>query len=174
MFTEIRGKGLDVLKPFFHDPELEASVRGLSRQTDVSPRWVSETVDKLQEKDILSVEDHPTAKRITTGERFQRVKRIYNLDQLHYSGLVEELDNNLHPDAIVLFGSYEKGEDRKDSDIDIAIVNGRDFQPDLERFEQTLGREINLHVMETADSGDENFRNSLANGTVLSGFLKVV
>jgi len=174
MFTELHGKGFDVLKPFFQDPELEASVRELSRKTGVSPRWVSETVDRLQEDGILAVEEHPTAKRITVGERFQQVKQIYNLDRLQQSGLVEKLENQLYPDAVVLFGSYAKGKDRKESDIDIAIVNGRDQQLDLTEFEDVLGREINLHFIEEADTGDKHFRNSLANGTVLSGFLKVV
>lgn len=174
MFTEIHGKALDVLRPFFHDPALESSVRGLSRMTGVSPRWVSKTVEALAEEGILLVEDHPTTKRITTGERFQKVKRVYNLDSIQQSGLVEELEEKLYPDAIILFGSYEKGEDRKGSDIDIAVVNGREREIGLEDFEEELGREISIHFVEDPDSGDENFRNSLANGTVLSGFLKVV
>ena len=45
---------------------------------------------------------------------------------------------------------------------------------DQEEFEEKLGREINIQHLDSADEGDENFRNSLANGTVLRGFLKVV
>ncbi len=39
------------------------------------------------------------------------------------------LDNNIHPDVIILFGSYAKKNPRKDSDIDLAVVS-RDYGKD--------------------------------------------
>lgn len=174
MFTELNKKQVSVIEPFFQDPGLEASVRDLSRRSDASPRWVSKIVSELEEKNILKVEDSNTSKRITSGDRFTEVKEIYNLDVLNNSELPEYLEKELRPDAIVLFGSYSRGEDTQDSDIDIAVIKGRKKDLDLENFEKELGREINIQKLESADKGDENFRNSLANGTVLRGFLKVV
>ncbi len=36
------------------------------------------------------------------------------------------LNHNIHPDVIILFGSYAKKNPRKDSDIDLAVIS-RDY-----------------------------------------------
>ena len=174
MFTRLTTKEIDVLKPFFIDPELEASIRGLSRRSDVSPKWVSKTVSKLENKQVLEIEEFNRSKRVTTGRKFSEIKRRYNLDEIYDSGIIDFLEDQFRPDALVLFGSFEKGEDSNDSDIDIAIINGRSQKVELERFEKTLHREIELIHIESADEGEKTFRNSLANGTVLKGYLKLV
>jgi len=174
MFAELNTRKVEVLKPFFNNPELETSIRGLSRLSDTSTSWTSEIITELEEKNFLKTESTKTSKKITTGKKFKQLKKTYNLDTIESSGLAKHLEEELRPDAIVLFGSYSRGEDNKDSDIDIAVINGRNKDLDLEKFEEELGRKINIQNLESADEGDENFRNSLANGTVLRGFLKVV
>lgn len=174
MFSFLGSKKLDVLEVFFEEPGARLSIRELSRRSGVSTRWVSETVSEMEDRDILEEERDGNMRKVSAGEDFSRVKRVYNLDRLFESGLVEKLEEELYPDALVLFGSYERGEDRESSDIDLAVVNGREEEPGLEEFEEELDREINLVHLEESSEGDENFRNSLANGTVLSGFLEVV
>ncbi len=173
MFTELNEKELEVLKPFFDNPELEVSIRELSRRSNVSPRWVSKIADELAEG-VLEIEKTNVTKNISTGKDFSRLKRFYNIDTIYSSGLVAFIDKELRADAIVLFGSFEKGEDLKDSDIDIAIVNGRQKDLEVSKYEEKLKRDINLHNIDSTDEVNENFRNSLANGTVLKGFLKVI
>lgn len=46
---------------------------------------------------------------------------------VHYRRLL--LEKNVHPDVIILFGSYAKGNVSKHSDIDIAVVS-RNFGKD--------------------------------------------
>jgi len=174
MFSFINSKKLDVLKVFFNKPKAELSIRELSRQSTVSPRWVSKTVSELGEEQILEKQENPANTSVSIGEEFKTVKRIYNLSQLYNTGLVEHLEKELRPEAIVLFGSYEKGEDLEDSDIDIAVISGRNKEISLEKFEKELNRTINIQHIEDSTKTDKNFRNSLANGTVLDGFAKVI
>lgn len=174
MLTELNTKEIEILKPFFSDPELDVSMRELSRRSGVSPGWISKNISELVDSKILKIEEENVSKKVSTGERFSEAKRIYNLDQIQSSELVGFLEENLRPDAIVLFGSYEKGEDQKDSDIDIAVINGRVKDLNLEKFEQKFERKISIQNIEKPDEGDENFRNSLANGTVLKGHLKAI
>ncbi|MFB6245814.1 MAG: nucleotidyltransferase domain-containing protein [Candidatus Nanohaloarchaea archaeon] len=174
MFTEMDRAEIEVLEPFFFDPDLEASVRGLAKKTDISASSVSEKVKRLEERELLGSKKVGPSKQITVGKKFRNAKRIWNVDQISNSGLVETLEQQLKPDAIILFGSYEKGEDMKGSDIDVALVNGRDDSVDLSTYEKHLKREISLERVARAEEGDKGFRNSLANGTVLSGYLKVV
>lgn len=174
MFSFINSKKLDILKVFFTNPEAELSIRELSRQSDVSPRWVSKTVSELEEKQILEKQENPTTTLVSTGEKFKQVKRTYNISQLYSKGLVEYLEEELRPEAIVVFGSYEKGEDLENSDIDIAVISARNKDLNLEKFEKELNRTINIQSIEESTGIDESFRNSLANGTVLEGFLTVI
>lgn len=174
MFSRLNAKELEVLEPFYEDPQLEASIREIARKSNVSPAWTSKTVSKLENQKILTVNSGKSSKTVTKGEKFTEWKRIYNLDNLYSSKLIHYLDKHLRPEAIVLFGSYEKGEDLKDSDIDIAVIKSREREIDLERFEDNLERDINLTYIRNPEKGDKNFRNSIANGTILQGHLKVV
>lgn len=49
----------------------------------------------------------------------------------------ELLKNNIHSDIIILYGSYATGKNRKDSDIDIAVIS-RDFGKNRFREGSTL------------------------------------
>ena len=76
-------------------------------------------------------------------KKFIRMKRIYNLNSLYLAGLVDFLVKEYNnPEAIICFGSYSKGEDFEKSDIDIAIINGKEKDIALEKFEKNLGRKI--------------------------------
>jgi len=174
MFAEINSKKFELLEPFFKDPSLETSIRQLSRETDISPAWISKNIKQFEKKEILNVEDSLASKKISTGEKFRAVKEIYNYWKIQSSGLVELLEEELKPDAIILFGSFERGEDRKNSDIDIAVINGREKNLDLSNFEKNLlGRNIEIQSIDDLKNSDINFRNSLANGKTLYGFMEV-
>lgn len=163
------------MEPFFRDPGLETSIRQLSRDTDISPAWVSKNTKELNDQDILNVEEDLASKKISIGKKFRDIKEIYNYRAIKDSGLVEYLEEELRPDAIVLFGSFERGEDTKNSDIDIAIINGRKKNLNLSDFEEKLlDRNIEIQSIENLKNSDINFRNSLANGKTLYGFMEVV
>lgn len=48
---------------------------------------------------------------ISVGSNFKPLKRSYNLWKLEEIGLIEEIQETSIPEAIILFGSYSRGED---------------------------------------------------------------
>ena len=98
---------------------------------------------------------------------------------VYRSGLVEFLiDYFKNPKAIVLFGSFRKGEDLSNSDMDIAIETDEDKEyevtglRELLEFEKILGRKIQLHLFNRKKI-DISVFNNIANGIILWGFLEV-
>lgn len=102
---------------------------------------------------------------------FRRQKKEYNFASILESGLVEYLEEKLTPKAIVLFGSYRRGEDVEGSDIDI-FAECKEEPVNLAKFEKKLGRKIELHFKEDFTAYSKELKNNIINGIVLSGFLE--
>ena len=164
-------------------PEAEFSLTELARQAGVSKSTVSRLIDSLIAQGIATVEEKGIVFRIRANiESFQFIKGkiAYNLKFLYDSGLVEFLEDALgHPPAIILFGSFRKGDDISTSDIDIAVetlevADIHTVRPKgIERIEKHfVGRKIQIHLF-NRKKVDINVFNNIANGIVLSGFLEV-
>ena len=164
-----------VLKQFFLRPNKKHQIRELSRQIDLSHPSVKDYITELVEEGFVRKVDGGTYQgyKSDVNEKFKIYKRNETVRTLQESGLVKELENEFRPNAIVLFGSAARGEDTEESDIDILVVAEEgDF--DTEEYEQELQRKINLQFMSQKQIiENKEFSNSLANGTVLRGFLKV-
>ena len=76
------------------------------------------------------------------------------------------------PDAIILFGSAAKGEDLKESDIDLFVL-AEEKKLDLQKYEKLLGRKINILAEESFSKLSKELRNNIINGIILYGYLKV-
>ena len=108
------------------------------------------------------------------NDKFYLIKKIYNIYFLYNNGLINYLKNFYEePKAIILFGSYSKGLDTEKSDIDICILTNKKDMPDLTDFEKKLNRKINL-VNSDVNSMGKEFKNSLANGIVLEGYIQLI
>ena len=171
-----KDNNLKVLKLFLQSPERQTHIREISRMTGLSPPSIMRIVKKLKAEGILRTEKNRIMENVMPAEggKFVRLKRCYNVWSLFDSGLVDFLREEYEePECIVVFGSYSKGEDISRSDIDIAVVTRKEAQPDVSKFERMLKRRINLHEIQVSKCGGE-FINSMANGVVLYGYLKVV
>ncbi len=162
-----------IAETIFLNPGEEFHVRGLAEETGVSPSTVSRVVKDLEERGIVETErDVKMSIRASETSLFRDYKLAFNLWRLAETGLIERLEEEAVPEAIVLFGSYSRGEDSSGSDIDIAVVNGRDLDIETSRYEGELGREISLHSVDL-DDVKKNFLETLSNGIVLRGYLEV-
>ncbi len=172
---------------FYWFPDVEFSLTELASQAGVSKSTASRLLSGLKELGVVKVTDKGRILRIranTESLDFQRMKIANNLTLIYASGLVEFLNGALgQPKAIVLIGSFRRGEDISTSDIDIAVETLEDAEakivrPDgLEQYERErkgffAGRKIEIHLFNRS-SVDINFFNNVANGIVLSGFLEV-
>lgn len=175
MFT--KDNKLKVMELFFKSPTKEFYLREIARLTGLSPPGVLKIIGKLEREGLVKKE----AKALTTNykanmgsDEFSVLKRVYNLFSIYESGLLEKLvEFYATPEAIVLFGSYAKAEDIETSDVDIAVVTSKEQYPRLEEFESMLQRRITMHLIKDVKKVEKEFKNTLANGIVLYGYLEI-
>ena len=173
----------DILDCFMINPEKEYHIRELARLTKKSPTTISKYL-KMQEKTgILKSHrkfGHLLFKANTESSSFRDLKRFYNIKKLRDSGLIDFLVRHFNnPEAIVLFGSYCKGEDIPESDIDMLIITQLKKEVSLERFEKILNRRIHLLLhsnndIKTMKVKNKELLNNMLNGVVLYGFWELL
>ncbi len=177
MIKNLTNSAKQVLEYFFKHPTEEIHVRGIEKKIDMPYSSVRKALVELGEKELLSKREESKMtffKARRENREFQEMKRIFNLRKIFESGLVDELEQEYRPDAVVLFGSFLVGNDREESDIDIAVVNGREISIELGPFEDEFNREIQIVEVKNPKEEDVEFRNTLANGFVLTGQLEVI
>ena len=158
-------------------PTREFAYREIERGTGVSVATVSRNVKGLEEKGLIKTRKTTNAIFVSAAldnDHVIQMKRVRNLESLYTSGLVDHLLRILRPDVLVLFGSYSRGYDQEDSDIDIAVICGRENESDLKMYEEGLARTISLTRITDMENVSNEFKNTLANGIILSGSLEVV
>ena len=163
---------------FFVSPTKKYYLMDISRSIGLAHTSVKKNLDKLVRLGLIieSVEKKgkrkfPFYKANINNRLFKKEKIIYNLSSILDSGIIEFIEEKLMPNSIVLFGSYKRGEDIEDSDIDI-FVECKDEKLDLNKFEKKLNRKVQLHFKEKFDLYPKELKNNIINGTVLMGFLE--
>ena len=165
----------NILSVLFDFPLKSFSLRELSRKAKVSIRSVILCINKLENETVVKVEKHPNINLVSSNnnEKFRELKLKYNLESLKKSGLIEKL-SELTPDVIILFGSYSRGEDTPKSDIDIALIGTLSKNDtNLTSFEKKLKRKISIHKINNLKTEENEFKNTLANGKILKGYLNL-
>lgn len=99
-------------------------------------------------------------------------KKIRNIINLKESGLLDFLINSFYPQAIVVFGSYIRGEDMEESDIDLLIITKVKKRLSLDKFEDILNRRIHLILETHLNKLVTELKMEVINGFILYGYLK--
>ena len=160
---------------FFERPVKTFQLREISRLTKIAVTSVKNYVKELvKENLILKTKTSIYLGYVAneSGKMFKVYKRQTMILKLHKSGFVEYIERVARPSAIVLFGSAGKGEYTEKSDIDI-FVQSSEYEFKLEKFEKILKHRINILFESNLDSLSKELLNNLANGVVLSGYLRV-
>jgi predicted nucleotidyltransferase len=165
----------EVIETIFSKPEYKFHIRELGRITKIHPNTIIKITDKLAKNKIVLKRKHKNLVEVYCNhesESYKRKKQLFNISQIHDSGLLDYLiEFYNHPQTIILFGSYSRGEDWSTGDIDIAIVSNKKEKPSLTKFEKKLKRKIHLLAFNYKEISKE-FYNNLINGFVLYGFIK--
>lgn len=172
----LKDNPLKVMGLFFDYPEKNFHIRQMARLTRLSAPGVLKIIFKLKKRGLLISKSNGLVENVyaTRNPVFLRLKTAYNMLNLEESGLIKSLkDTYEEPEAIVLFGSFSKGEDSSESDVDIAVVTGKHAELSLKLFEKRVKRRINIHEIKLNECTSE-FKNNLANGVVLSGYLQLL
>jgi len=176
---------LKVLNWFFSFPDIETGLNDLSAELKISKTTAKKIIEVLEKESFLIKKVYGKTWRITCNKshiyNFTR-KVAFNLSMVleaYAGGLREHIRSVVgNAKAVILFGSYRKGDDTEKSDVDIAVeIAGNEdikiirlgviplfgFRPDVP---------VNLHVF-SRDKIDTNLFSNMANGIVLEGFLEV-
>lgn len=169
-----------VLEVLFKFPDKEFSLSELAELSSVAKANMGKILEELDKDDFIEIVKLSKIWRIRANQRnvnFTRSKVIYNLNFVYLSGLIDFLaEYYKNPKAIILFGSFRKGEDVFSSDIDIAVETDSGYGimrlKELSGFENELMRKIQIHLFNRKNV-DINLFNNIANGILLYGFLEV-
>ncbi|MFH0987010.1 MAG: ArsR family transcriptional regulator [Candidatus Micrarchaeota archaeon] len=160
---------------FFDFPNRKFQLRELERETKLSLPSVRNHVKSLEKQGFIkSVKTGVySGYSLDSSEKSRVYKRNDLLARLWETGLIEEIEKACRPDCIVVFGSAAEGRDDERGDVDI-FVQGRSKKISRESYEKKLNRKISFLFEPEIGKLNKELINSLANGVVLSGFLKVV
>ncbi len=164
-----------ILELFLKNPDKDYHIRELAYKLKLSPTTATKYLEILTKKGLLSKKkerSHIIYEAFTQNSNFKLAKLTYNLEQLQKTKLTRTLEEFYnHPEAIILFGSYSKGEDSQKSDIDIAVITAKKDFPKLQSFETRLGRQIQIFPTTSEKiRKNQHLTNKLINGIVLLGF----
>lgn len=163
-----------VLACFLDEPTKKHQIRQISRKINLATTSVKKHIETLIKENLVEEGEYVFKyyRANFDNKDFRFYKKINTLMRLKSSKLIDYLERTFTPDVIMLFGSCAKGEDTERSDIDIYIQSKGEV-PDLKKFEEILGRKIELFVHENINNLPKELRNNILNGTKISGYLKV-
>ena len=170
------------LRHFYKEPNRLFHVREMARLLKLNPTTASKYLNQLNKEGLLAKSSelgHLLFKANTESSSYRYAKIYYNLKSLWDSGLIVYLDKELHyPEAILLFGSYAKGENDENSDIDLFVLANTKKHLDFDIFEKKLRANIQLFVKNRDEFAklqkeNKNLVNSILNGIVIKGYLEV-
>ena len=152
-----------ILRVFLSEYCRRIHVRGIARLTGMNRQTASETLKSMENERLLDSEivgrqkiyflnfrNVLTKLRIINAENTIRMNICQNRT---IAVLIKYLDI---PFPVVLFGSYAKGTERKDSDIDLLIISNK--KHNFERFEKETGKKTHIFYMKPEEFAEGFFR----------------
>jgi predicted nucleotidyltransferase len=111
--------------------------------------------------------------KASLNDTYRRLKSNDLFIRLEECGLIKEIEEQCTPNCIVLYGSGVEGRDDERGDIDL-FIQSKEQKMDISPYEKSLKRKISLLFEPSMDKLESGLKNTLANGIVLRGFLKVI
>jgi predicted nucleotidyltransferase len=170
---------LKVANVFFIEPSLQHYLKEISKKANLS--HTSTKTHLLELKRLNIIEEHiekkgkrnfPIFRANINNPDYRKYKQINNLYQLHESKLIEFISDSLMPKSIVLFGSYLRGEDIEDSDIDLFVECKKETIL-ISKYEKILNRKIQLHFKDNFNKFPLELKNNIINGLTIKGNLEL-
>ena len=163
-----------VFSEFLERPEEKHQIRRISKNIDLATTSVKKHIDELKRQGFVSEgkDIFKYYKAESDNEKFKFYKKINSLDKIENSGLLKYIEDETGCEVIYLFGSTAKGEDTSKSDLDI-YVQAPESDLNLQKYEEELGKKIQLFFSEDINALPLELRNNILNGIKLRGYLKV-
>ena len=159
------------------NPTAKLRVRQIEREMKMPLPSVIRYCKELEKEEILkkeSISGVSTYSADRASKKFLIAKRLFNIKLIFESGLLDYIVKEYFNPVIVLFGSYSKGEDVEDSDIDLYIETPKKQEFHLQKFEKILNRKIQVfNYRNIKEVPNHHLSNNIINGTTLNNFLEV-
>ena len=165
---------IKLLKIIFENPTTKFHLRELARLTKLMPNTIINISNKLLKEKLIIKEKRKHIVEISANienEDFIIQKKLFNLQQIYCSGIIKFLKQKYSPKLISVIGSFSKGEDIENSDIDLVLITTKEKREELTKFEKKLSRKIHLLLTDYKKISKEFYTN-LINGVVLYGFIE--
>lgn len=168
----------EILRFLFMNVGDTFNARGLAVPLEVSQPAIAKALPLLEKREFISVSKDRKSKRLSIELNMENplvigMKRADNIRQIYESGLAEFLREKFPSCAVIVFGSFAKGEDRRKSDIDIAIIGTKGKNLDLSDFEKKLTKEIRVNFYQSFKEIKTELRNNILGGILLSGWIEL-
>lgn len=152
--------------------------RQIANFLDVSQPAIMKAIPNLEKEKFIIVDKNKETKRWSIklnseNHKVMQLKRVDNLKQIYESELALFLEKEFAGGTIILFGSFSRGDDTINSDIDIAIIGRKEKTVDLEHFEKILERVIRINFYSSFKDIHKNLKENLFNGIVLAGGIEL-
>jgi len=154
------------------------TLRNTSRLLKKTPTAVSNALAELKDEKVIKVEKSKEMNLLSIqfnrdNPRSVELKRAENLKLIYESGLSDFLRENFPGCTTILFGSYSRGEDTIDSDIDIAVIGIKEKEIDLAQFDKKLERKTIINFYSSFKGIHKHLLENILNGIVLNGGVEI-
>ena len=166
--SRIIGQEQPVLEFFYEYPNSKHSIREIAQKLGFTRSTTHNYLKLLKEKGIISSDN-----KWVDNWQNRLIKTNYYLEKLAKSGLIDYLEKELAASAIVLFGSFRKGESEISSDIDIFVECAREKDLDFKKYEKYLGHKIQLFTKSKITLLPDRLFNNVINGIKIKGYFTI-
>ncbi|MBU0979619.1 MAG: nucleotidyltransferase domain-containing protein [Nanoarchaeota archaeon] len=144
MITKVNDIGLKILSLFTNGFNKEHYIRQVEKMLRISSRSALVNLDKLEKQGILESQTKGKIKAyrirdsLISRESFILTEQYKKLRFLHSNQVIKEIiekSDNLMHGIVIIFGSYAKGIQKEDSDLDLFLIG---------RFEENSIKEIGI------------------------------
>lgn len=168
----------EILRLLFVKAGISLNQRQIAKYLGVSPPAVMKALPLLEKENQVKIKQDKESKRwaieLNRENHFvMQLKRADNLKMVYESRLVDFLEKKFAGGTIILFGSYSRGDDVINSDIDVAIIGRKDKIIDLTYYEKILERKININFYNSFKNIHKSLKENLCNGILLVGGIEL-
>lgn len=168
----------EILRYLFVNAGKSFNARKISKSLNRTLAGVLKSLPFLEKENLIKLNKDKDSKqwKIELNRENQKtifLKRCENLKIFYETGIVQYLEENFPGSIIILFGSYSKGEDTFNSDIDIAIIGSKEKKINLTKYGKILEKEITINFFESLDKINKNLRSNILSGITLIGVAEI-
>lgn len=165
-------KEKNVLDLFFNEPTKHWHFKDIVKNAKISEQranyWLKQFLKQKLIKHIKPKGKMPYFIAEYNVPEYKNKKKIYALNRMLETGLLNKLQSLKNAKAVVIFGSFARSDWNTNSDIDIFIYGDPE---DLKFGTIWMGREVEVHTCRTKEE-IKDIKSGLMNNVVKGYFVK--